>query len=262
MPNYNFSVYKLKFKSPVHFADAMADYGHSLNIYHSDSMYAALTAAIATVSNNLQAENPYTISSLFPYAQAKDGSIVYFFPKPLNYYKIPRGQITQHKKFKKIAWLDQHYFTQVINGNSLYEIADLEHIRFNEFLSQKDLIEPVSQKWVAARVQVPRYIPGSGQKQDARPFYMERVQFYESAGLYFMALGDNEHFELLEKQLSILQDFGLGTDRNVGNGHFIWERDSISLDLPESDYLLNCGMYIPRVDEFSMPEFSHNLLSF
>lgn len=245
------TTYLLRFTSPVHFADAMDDYGKSLTTYHSDSLQAALTAALHEVG----AAGPsadggdFVLSSLFPFARASDNSLVYFFPKPLIYNEMPYERLSEHKKLKKIQWLDQSYFEQVINGYSLFEIADKNQIYFQKYLTVKNLEGSISSGWVAARVQVPRFTTEESKQQDARPFYMERLTFDEHAGMYFLALSNNEGYEKIENALNVLKDMGLGTDRNVGNGQFEWSKGEITLNLPDSDCLMGLGIFIPEKEK-------------
>jgi len=264
MNAYTFAIYKLRFSAPVHFSDAMDDYGHSLQTYHSDSMYAALTAASAAVgaTSLTQEPNAYVISSLFPYAKTDDGTDLYFFPKPLGYFKMPLTRLKEHKVLKKVLWLDLHYFSEILHGKSLYEVAQAKDIQYGTFISSKKIKEPISQKWIAARVQVPRFIPGENNDIEARPFFMERMQFSDSSGLYFLAMGDENALKTLENQLNILQDFGLGTDRNVGYGHFTWKSDYITIHLPQSEYYMCCGIFIPDKEWIENNQLIEKILSF
>ena len=64
-------IYKLHFKTPVHFSDEREDYGKSLHSLHSDATYAALLASLAKIDYPIpeNGELGFTISSLFPFYQ-------------------------------------------------------------------------------------------------------------------------------------------------------------------------------------------------
>ncbi|MBK9290673.1 MAG: type III-A CRISPR-associated RAMP protein Csm4 [Bacteroidetes bacterium] len=264
MAVHKFSLYSLRFRAPVHFGDAMDDYGRSLGTYHSDSMYAALTAALAAVGTDMSEsiQESFTISSLFPFVKASDDSVIHYFPKPLLFNEMPKERLAEHKKLKKITWVDQYYFEQLLEGKSLYRIADEAHIREGGFLSVREPKTAPYARWVAARVQVPRYSPDHDEQAQPRPFYMERIMFDSDAGLYFLAMGQPESLSLLEKGLEVLKDAGLGTDRNVGNGQFEWSKAELSLNLPESDCLMSLGLYIPEEELVTDKIMASRLMGF
>ena len=78
---------------------------------------------------------------------------------------------------------------------------------------------------VSSRVAVSRHF------EDARPFYMDRVFFFGRSGLFFLAEGDTSY---LDKALPLLCLEGIGTDRNVGNGQFEYEKINICLTCPDA----------------------------
>jgi CRISPR-associated protein Csm4 len=50
----------------------------------------------------------------------------------------------------------------------------------------------------------------------------------------------------LEKGLKILEQEGIGTDRNVGNGFFQYKKDTLELELPDnSNYQMNLSLFLP-----------------
>ena len=246
MAKQKFNVYKLHFTSPLHLGDARDDYGISLKTIASDTMYAALISCLAKMGEKIRDDGDMgcTISSLFPFYQKdKDAKAVLFFPKPLKQilpttYKA----IEERKKVKKVAWLDTIHFSKVLNGEHLFE-NDLvfDKIR-GEYLADSDIDKDFIVSQVLPRVTVSR----DGQ-EDAKPFYMDRVMFKGCSGLFFIANGD---VGLLEKALNILQYEGIGTDRNVGNGYFEYEKDSIELEIPDdADYSMSLSSFVPESKE-------------
>lgn len=241
----SFTVYKLHFTSPVHFGDNRSDYGVSLKAVQSDTLYAAVTSCLAKLGVDIPSDGDLgcAISSAFPFYQEKmDSGAIYFFPKPLRYSLPKLKNITDAKKVKKIAWLDLEYFQKVINGVSLFlnENEDIDAIKNKTFLTKRQLPEAFIASQVSPRVTVPSRL---GDKE-AVPFYMDRVYFKDYSGLFFIAQGN---CSLLEKGLNLLKYEGIGTDRNVGNGYFEYDKDVIELQLPtDCDYSLSLSMFIPE----------------
>ena len=242
----SFTVYKLHFTSPVHFGDNRSDYGISLKTLQSDTLYAAVTSCLAKLGVDIPSDGDLgcAISSAFPfYQEKKDSDAIYFFPKPLRFSLPKLANITDAKKVKKVAWLDLDYFRKVVNGTELFaggNADDITAIKDKIFLTRR----PLPDKFIASQVS-PRVTVSSrlGDK-DAVPFYMDRVYFKDYSGLYFIACGN---CSLLEKGLSLLQYEGIGTDRNVGNGYFEYDEDTIELQLPQDcEYSLSLSMFIPE----------------
>lgn len=222
------TVYKLHFISPLHIGDNRSDYGISLKTVQSDAMYAALTSCLAMLNEKIPQDGDLgcTISSLFPYYQKdKSASPVYFFPKPLQQRTPKLKNIEFAKKIKKISWLDLAYFQQLINGNVLFDNDfNFAHIK-KSFLTAQSIDENFIYSQVSPRVSVSR----TG-NEDATPFYMDRIYFKDYSGLFFLVIGDTT---LLDKAIELLQYSGIGTDRNVGNGYFTFEKSTIDLKLPK-----------------------------
>lgn len=244
----SFTVYKLHFTTPVHFSNNRSDYGVSLRTIQSDTLYAAVTSCLAKMGERIPDDGDLgcTISSAFPfYQENKETPPVYFFPKPLRYSLPKLSDLTNAKKVKKVSWLDLEYFQKVINGEPLFinEKEDLAAIKDKNFLTSRPLAEKFISSQISPRVTVPSRM---GDK-DAVPFYMDRVFFKDYSGLFFIAEGDSS---LLEKGLNLLQYEGIGTDRNVGNGYFEYDKDIVDLQLPKNcEYALSLSMFIPEDKE-------------
>ncbi|HAG16174.1 MAG TPA: type III-A CRISPR-associated RAMP protein Csm4 [Bacteroidales bacterium] len=239
-----FTVYKLHFTTPLHLGDERDDYSISLKTYQSDAMVAALTSCLAKVGQTLPEHGDlgFSISSLFPfYQENKESKAVYFFPKLLK-QKLPKLEnLSNAKSIKKVAWLDSMYFEKLINGNILFENdQEIKHIH-GDFLSSTEIDKDFISSQVSPRVTVSR-----DQSEDAKPFYMDRIYFKNYSGLYFLVQNDSK---LLEGAMNILKDEGIGTDRNVGNGFFEFDKDEIEFDLPESSYATNLSMFCPESEE-------------
>ncbi len=252
---HNFTLFRLHFTAPLHLGNEREDYAESLSMVHSDSLYAALTAALFKIGWNppedFQGHLGFTISSLFPFFQRdQDQAPVYFFPKSKMQEVLDEALLERHKQIKKIQWLDQDFFEKHLRGESLQEdyqknmpeTKDQPQYIVGSFLTQMDIPQSFISKQVFPRVTVSR-----DGKEDAEPFYMERLFFSDHSGLFFLAEGDTK---LLEKALDLLQYEGIGTDRNVGNGFFEYQKDTLQLDVPDdANYMMSLSMYLPADKE-------------
>ena len=240
----SFTVYRLYFTSPLHIGDNRLDYGISLKTIQSDTLYAAIISnLVMTGQKVVDGDLGCTISSLFPfYQKGEQDKPVYFFPKPLKNSLPVLKDLTKAKQVKKVAWLDKEYFQKLIHGKKLFadekELDDIKGL----FLTK----ESVPEQFVISEI-CPRVTVSRTGKEDAVPFYMDRISYKDKAGLFFMAEGDTS---LLDRGLKILKDNGIGTDRNVGNGFFEYEVGQIELDLPDtSDWVMALSMFIPESEE-------------
>lgn len=240
----SFSVYKLHFTSPLHIGNEREDYGTSLRSYPSDSLYSALIASLASVGVEIPENGDlgYAVSSMFPFYQDNEKP-VYFFPKPLTQEVYSFENISRIKSLKKTEWLDLHYFQKKILGHNLFGADFEDNDVSGKYLSKEPIDEYFISSSVKVRVQVPRQLSINGEKQDADPFYMDRLEFKGKSGLFFLADGNTQ---MLEKGLNILSKSGIGTDRTVGHGFFNWEKDVIEIKLPTSDHLISLSVYIPK----------------
>ncbi len=235
-----FKVFKLHFTS-LHLGDERADYDKSNLVYHSDSMYAAITSALAKVGAKIPEDGSFgfSISSLFPYYQKeKDSRPVYFLPRLL---RTDAFEPKNRKMVKKIAWLDLPSFKKHIHGENLF-VGNSHLCKMKGDYYTEEIIE---ENFITSRVN-PRVTISRDGLEDTRPFYMDRLFFKEKSGLYFLATG---HTEVIERALEVLKDEGIGTDRTIGNGFFDVEMDHIEMELPKSDTISNLSMFIPESKE-------------
>lgn len=246
MAKRSFTIYKLHFTSPLHIGDARDDYSVSLKTIASDTMYAALTSCLAKLGKEIPDNGDLgcTISSLFPfYQKEKDTDAILFFPKPLKQTLPTLNDLTKAKSVKKILWLDKTYFEKVINGEQLFSNdSDVNNVK-GDFLTNASMFD---EKFISSQV-FPRVTVSRDGSEDAKPFYMDRIFFKDYSGLYFIVEGDTSK---IKPALGLLQSEGIGTDRNVGNGYFEYEEDSLELELPANgNYSLALSSFIPESKE-------------
>ena len=237
------NIYKLHFTTPVHLGAARDDYGVSLKTIASDTLYAALISCLAKLGEEIPKDGDLgcTISSLFPFYQKDaESDAILFFPKPLK-QTLPKSDeaVKERKKIKKVVWLDALYFSKILHGKQLFDEQTISGSAIQgEFMTDA----PIDNDFITSQVS-PRVTVSRNFSEDARPFYMDRIAFKDYSGLFFMVDGDAS---LLEKALNLLQHEGIGTDRNVGNGYFEYEKDFVELNIPEeSEYILSLSSFIP-----------------
>lgn len=248
MAKHTFKIYKLHFTSPLHLGDARDDYGVSLKSIASDTMYAALISCLAKLGEGIPNDGDLgcTISSLFPFYQKDkaDKNAVLFFPKPLK-QTLPKSDeaVKERKKIKKVAWLDASYFTKILQGEQLF---NEQTIGGNAIQGEYMTDAPIDKDFISSQVS-PRVTVSRDYSEDAKPFYMDRIAFRDYSGLFFIADGDVSR---LEKALNLLQQEGIGTDRNVGNGYFEYVSTAVELDIPNgSEYALALSSFVPESKE-------------
>lgn len=242
MAKRKFTIYKLHFTSPLHIGDARDDYSVSLKTIASDTMYAALTSCLSKLGMEVPFEGDLgcVISSLFPFYQKdKASDAVLFFPKPLKQTLPTLNDLAKAKSVKKVSWLDKNYFEKVLNGETLFKDGvDVDNIK-GDFLTVDEVFD---KDFITSQV-FPRVTVSRDASEDAVPFYIDRVFFKDYSGLYFIA---EKCLSLIEKALALLQTEGIGTDRNVGNGFFEYERTEVELNIPDSsEFVLGLSNYIP-----------------
>lgn len=242
MATRQYTLYKLHFTSPLHIGDSRSDYGVSLRTIASDTMYSAIIATLAKMGREIPVDGDLgcSISNLFPFYQKDSNSQpVFFFPKPLTPMFPHLKDVADAKKVKKVEWLDQSYFEQMINGVTLFdEGRDIENIHGSYLTSQ--LIED---KFIDSDISH-RVIISRNYQEDALPFYMDRIFFHDYSGLFFLCQGNTQ---LFDEALPLLQLEGIGTDRSVGNGIFEFEKTVIEFQVPnEASRILGLSMFVPE----------------
>lgn len=241
---------KLHFTSPMHISDQKNnDYGTSLKTISSDTIYAAVIAVLAKMGVAIPENGDlgFVVSSLFPYYQhCDDSDPVFFFPQPLQTRMIQLSEKSQgeRKKVKKVKWLDLKYFEKVLQGIHLFEKEDDDIMNIHgDYLSK----EKVPSDFICSQVIQRVSIESRDRKEEALPYYVDRVSFRDSSGLFFIVQGDTS---LLEKALSLLGTEGIGSARSVGNGLFEHEFSTIDIHLPdEAEHGVSLSLLIPESKE-------------
>lgn len=233
-----YKIIKLSNLSPLHIGTGTENYYTSAANLQSDTVSSAL-AAVGIQSGIMKEEetldflNSFKISSAFPYC----GNEFYL---PVSGGKIlldnPVYEKKHRKELKKLKFLEaEEYFPDWAAGKKMKTKALKEN---NSTSGSKSL--------VSQRVTI--------KENMATPFFFEWNYYYPNCGLYFILDCEDEIFDNIKKLFSILGEFGIGTDKNIGGGKFTVNEKNITIDLPEvpnPNATMVLSSYIPTEDEFS-----------
>ncbi len=251
-----FDLIKLKFTSPLHLGRGQTDfYDKSETVLHSDTLKSALFSCAIRQDKSLGIEflDSFKISSAFPFS-----GDTYFLPKPIGLknlsFKDCASGPKMHKTLKKIQYLDIKLFEKLINGTSIASFAS--HLSKNKKFLYSEKQSDSGNNWIFKSEDQQRLVmpDHNSSETDPTPYIVERLYFNDDAGMYFLLECDkNPIKEKVISALKILQDQGIGTDRNVGNGQFQYEITSnFSLEVHEnSGFYYNTSLYLPEKQEFS-----------
>lgn len=233
----------------------------------SDSIFGAIVYGISELfPNDLEEfledfrnkENiPFLISSAFPYC-INENNYIRFYPKPFT--KFQSDDIKLSKKFKKIKFLEENIFLDLISGNISNE--DL----FNNFKEGRFIINGSNESFLVYKEN--KSIDGTFFSKEISPhnvidrvnnnsiniFYSEDYRFKNNKGLFFLVDFKNSSYE--EKFFTVLKylrDKGFGKDISSGNGHFDYKIDDFSQfdNLSQAQYFVSLSRFIPDKNDIS-----------
>jgi len=216
-------IIKFYFHDSTHFGSDLPGIGQEASkmILHSDTLFSALCNVWAQVDWHLQAKSfrsfssiledfrkgkpPFKISSAFPFS-GED----YYLPKPMtepnNLYRTAEQRIRDAKGVKRTSYLKLDYFkkwmTEIDNATGFAE----------------NLIEPNDNKSVFGYEDILPKTPVDRRDQHANIYHSSSYYFDEYCGLYAIVELEENLREPFEFVLKHLEKYGLGGNRNVGQG--------------------------------------------
>lgn len=248
-----FDMVKLHFSGPLHLGSGKGEaLDKPASVLLNDTLKGALFAKAIQVQADLDVSffHAFHLSAAIPFYKDK-----LFFPKPMARlpftFKDVDGESRQSKLLKRITYVEQPLFEKVLAG----EPTLLEPWQLSKGFLWADNSE-LPQLWqhdVQQRVR----IPADRSTEDPKPFYIDRLYFAEHSGLCVLVSWNDASFKpLVETAFQLLGEDGIGTDRNVGNGHFTaeWSEVPVGIKAPDNgtDRLL-LGIWLPdtsRVTDF------------
>lgn len=245
----------LSFSSPFHIGTGAEELDRTEIIYHSDALKSAIFSVGLRLFPHWEQEadkrffGAFRISSCFPYAGNE-----LFLPRPLKFGRLGKQeQSGMAKKAKKIRFISSDVFADWVSSSEEEPFSEQRiHLTPDgQFLCAEH--ETASSNVMLVGVQQRVRVPLPGEKEDTRPFYLERLHFNPGCGFYFLAdFGGNQDLRReVMAALRLLGEEGIGTDRTVGNGRFEFDesRHVKPFSLPESKglgYQMALGLFLPK----------------
>lgn len=234
--------------SPMHIGLGRDSYDVSAGALHSDTITAALASVRALKGKDGDLKlflESFALSSAFPYR-----GDTFFLPKPAGKINVEVEGMQEkdyRKLLKKVAYVASTVWKKLINGETL--LIAKEQLRGQYLLERgDDKFLPPMVSIINQRVKVPRI-----DNEDATPFTFKWTYFREGCGLYCLLDASNEVATEVEKLFDELGQQGVGSDRNVGGGHFgIDTTKTFEMpEMPDADGTMLLSMYIPTEQELT-----------
>ena len=245
-----FKIYKLRFTSPLHIGDKHDAPDVSMRTIQSDTLQAALFSCLAKTGERLpdNGDMGFVTSSLFPYYQkTADSNPTFFLPMPFQTRPIHPTDNSLAKKVKKVKWVSSDLYGKLLAGDDHIfgeKEGDYSYLQGSYLTTGKlPKDEHGSFDFIISSVAQRVTIGDRTGRDDAKPYYVDRVLFKDFSGLYFLVAGDTS---LADKAMAILANEGIGTDRNVGFGFFSYSTEEIRIETPEkAEHQVALSLLIP-----------------
>ena len=242
MSTYN--IIKLKNITPLHIGKGKQFYDSMFDDLLSDSLSAAIAAVRATRGGQgddmQQFLDSFSLSSAFPYYRDQ-----FFLPKPMG--RIEVGMAQEHRKrLKKVKFVEKGIFEQLFLKGQRVTVADSQvwkDLILKAPMDEGKEIAPY-RKGEVERVSIPRE-----EGADATPFFFEYKYFSPDGGLYCLTDAKDGLLHEIARLFAMLGEEGIGSDKNVGGGHFEVETGTLTLADTTSHNLLLLSMYVPTEQE-------------
>lgn len=262
MPTLTLSTFHLRFRSPLHLSKGKEDdYGESEEVLHADTLKSALFVCARRLFGEAVIHSffeRFRVSSAYPFLGGER-----FFPKPsvrLQGFSAAVEETKQAKKHKKIAYLGQVYFEDLITHRQ--RTLDPAHLSADgRFISDHPDVQALGAGWHLLRSEVQQRVSiPLDHAEDPTPYYVDRLFFRKGAGLWFAFVPtdptDAEIGTWVRAALRLLGDEGIGTDRSVGNGQFDFDpatdAGTLTLHTPDQPtHQLLLSLWCPRRAELS-----------
>lgn len=249
--------YRLSFTTPVHFGLEGIGQERIDHRVRSDTLWGAIIQQWLLLYHDdperLCLNTPFMVSSCFPYING-----VPFYPLPigaLDHLITEAGRSEKPevsvKDLKKIRFAAEPLFNEIVSGGTFR----FEHLTLDTVFPFEK-IEPEAmrkRKPIYDIIQRPRLGTNqlSGGSTEGAFFYCSDQYFNQDNGLFFIAsFRDNETKKRFDAALRLLGDTGLGADRSIGRGLFVFEIKKCELPYnPVSDNYLLLSLYHPTREE-------------
>lgn len=239
-----YAIIKLCHLSPLHIGTGRESYDTSSAWLHSDTLASALASLKAQRGDSDVAEfmSQLVVSSAFPFY--KD---LQFLPKAHGRVRFANEEKCR-KSLKRVTFIEQSLWTRLAAGGQLSE---------SDVTIDGDFMYPAGRRCATmSRTQTTQRVRVyADTEKDAEPFFFEWRYFDHEAGLYFLTTATGLLLDELVTLATMLGETGLGTDRNVGGGHFEVEVSEVEINnTPNADAQVLLSLFIP--DRQDMPNLN------
>ncbi len=277
------TVYRLTFRNGFHVGAHGVNLEESAEHIPSDTLFAALLDAALRAGAGTEdfarpfqnGDPPFLLTSAFPFA----GHVRFFpMPVPLDRWFSEETLRERSGELKRIRFVSEALFQRMVKGEPMDDWLFPEKEREEptrgaalqggvfwltveeaEGLPEGMSVRPnrlralryhrVFQSHQVPRVTLDRVSSASN------IFHVGRVSFAPGCGLWFGVQWRGDHpslRDLFRRALAILADDGLGGERTIGYGGFVWAEEEDSLTMPDpadGDRIWLLSRYHPRPPE-------------
>lgn len=252
-----YTIIKLMNLSPLHIGIGKTDnYDTALKSLFSDTISAALASIRALSGKDADIErflNSFVISSAFPYYKT-----TYFLPKPVGEINIKVLNHEEHeyrKELKKVKYIALPLWRQLYIDKRQCVIEKTQ-------IDGEYIVDDATKSEIISTNRIHQRVSVKGDNIDAEPFYFDWQFFNPEAGLYCLLEADGKTTNEIVELFAQLGIQGIGSDRNVGGGHFDICTDTIEIPAsPNASRSLVLSHYIPTVDEVAQLDLNHSTYS-
>ena len=194
---------------------------------------------------------PFLISSLLPRENDK-----YYFPKPNLRAKREKDNSLDHKRLKKIRYIDFSIFKDVLDGNIKNELE------LNKELEKQNQIS-LFDKTATPHAVIDRI---TGTTKETGGLYFEEVVSLKEGYILFLFFDETVKKEI-RAVLNLLQDIGLGGNRSIGYGKVIFGEFQEFKDLEaylfnRSDRFITLSPLIPEKEIYDLSDSYYEYFTF
>lgn len=239
-----YTIYKFTNMTPLHLGMGRDTYDVAAPMLHSDTIASALAAIRILESKGKDVKDfleSFAVSSAFPYA----GDDL-FLPKPCGRLSVSvKGKAPEvyRKSLKKVKFVSFKLWECLAAGKNVEVEESQIHGAYLLDEPNPAFQNPMTDT-LNQRVMVPR---ASG---DSKPFTFNWSFFRQGCGLYCIVQSDSNINDELLTWFRKLGQYGIGSDRTVGGGHFDVEKLEVDLpDVTDGNATMLLSMYIPTDDE-------------
>ncbi|WP_373839842.1 type III-A CRISPR-associated RAMP protein Csm4 [Methanospirillum sp.] len=223
-------------------------------IIHSNTLFGALCRTMDELGydtggfiEQFHEKPPLEISSCFPYGISEKGK-THLFPMPhLPPAKEMKVGFETLKKFKKIQFVDEQAFREIISGT--LRVSDiLQSLEKSDDKDTKIFSKTKNLKGCSsAVVDIPHNQINRLSTASEQFYHTSGIQYHDGGLFFLIRYHTHEYEEAVNASLRLLSDRGIGQRVSSGQGHFDFSFGEIDLqDNRKAPYLTTLSRFMPR----------------